>query len=102
METFDIILDSVNGLEEVNDDFVQGDNANNLVKYIVNANKGEFKEFPNLGVSINLLLNGSKNIQEIEREIIDQMVSDVFPDPDVDVSEFPSKIHVNKVAFDVS
>jgi len=100
METFDIILDE-NGLQEVDGDFKQGDNANNIIKYIVNANKGEFKEFPNFGVGITLQLNGSKNIQEIERMIIDQLISDVFPDPDVDMSDYPSTIKVNKVSFEL-
>jgi len=101
METFDIILDD-NGLQEVNGDFKQGDNANNLIKYIVSANKGEFKEFPSFGVGINLQLNGTTNIQEIERSIIDQMISDVFPDPDVDMEDYPSTIRINKVSFELS
>jgi hypothetical protein len=101
METFDIILDSTGSFQTLNNDFKAGDNANNLIKYIVNANKGEFKEAPSFGVGINLQINGIKNIQEIERDIINELVGDVFPNPDVDMDEFPSIIRINKVVFEI-
>lgn len=101
METFDIILDSSGELQELNGDFLTGENDNNLIKYIVNANKGEFKESPSFGVGINLQLNGNKNVQEIERDIINELVSDVFTNPDVDMDEFPNVIRINKVVFEI-
>lgn len=101
METFDIILDSDGELIEENGDFKTGDNANNLIRYIVEANKGEYKEYPELGVGVLTYLNGIKNIQEIERDIINELKSDVFPEPDVDMEDYPSTIKINKVAFEL-
>lgn len=102
MENFDIILDSDGELIEVDGDFKTGDNSNNLIRYIVEANKGEYKEFPQLGVGVLRYLNGNKNIQEIERDIINELKSDVFQDPDVDLEDYPSIIKINKVAFDLN
>jgi hypothetical protein len=101
METFDIILDSSGEFQDSNDDFKSGDNANNLIKYIISANKGEFKEAPSFGVGITLQLNGIKNIQEIERDIRNELISDVFPDPDIDMGEYPAIIRVNSVVFEI-
>jgi hypothetical protein len=99
MGTFDIILDE-NGFIEVNGDFKTGENDNNLISYIVLANKGEYKEFPTLGVGIDRYLNGTENIQQIESNIIQQISSDKpFPNPDVDMSEYPSTIKINKQSF---
>jgi hypothetical protein len=101
METFDIILDGGELIEE-NGDFKRGDNANNLISYIVQANNGEYKEYPELGVGILTYLNGNKNIQEIERDIINELKADVFPDPDVDMDDYPSTIRINKVSFELN
>jgi hypothetical protein len=102
METFDIILDSDGELIPENGDFKTGDNANNLISYLVQANKGEYKEFPEIGVGIETYLNGIKNIQEIERDIINELKADVFPDPDVDMDDYPSIIRINKVSFELN
>lgn len=101
METFDIILDSTGSLQENNSDFKTGDNANNLIRYIVDANKGQYKEFPTLGVGIDRYLNGNKNIQEIERDINNELISDVFTEPDVDLSDYETGIiRVNREDFE--
>lgn len=101
METFDIILDSDGEFIESNGDFKMGDNANNLIRYIVEANKGEYKEYPLIGAGILRYLNGNKNIQEIERDIINELISDVFSNPDVDVDDFENGvIRVNKEEFE--
>ena len=102
MATFDIIL-STNGFEEVDGDFKAGDNANNLLNYIVIANKGEYKEFPLLGVGIDRYLNTSLNVQQIETNIIKELKSDVFLDPDVDMIDFEENniISINKEIFEL-
>lgn len=103
METFDIILDNSGDLQaDVNGDFVQGDNANNLLRYLIEATKGQYKEFPLVGVGIELFLNSNKNPQQIQREIRLQLISDVFQNPDIDVTGWPNVIRVNKVVFNVT
>lgn len=102
METYDIILDNNGELQEVNGDFKQGENDNNLIRYIVQATKGQYKEYPLLGVGIEIFLNSNKNQQQIQREIRLQLISDVFPNPDIDVTEWPNKIRINKVVFNAT
>lgn len=100
MATFDIILDSDQNFIEKDGDFLTGANDNNLIFYLISANKGNWKEFPLLGAEITKLLNGNENPQEIERRIIEALTSDVFPNPDVDMTEYPPTINVNGVVFD--
>ena len=101
METFDIILDDT-GFIEVDGDFKTGANDNNLLSYIVQAHPGAYKEFPTLGVGIDRYLNGSENIQQIESNIIQQISSDKpFPNPDVDMEDYPSTIKINGASFDL-
>lgn len=101
METSDIILDA-SGFQEVNGDFKTGDNANNLLSYIVQAHPGAYKEFPTLGVGIDSYLNGTENIQQIQSNIIQQISSDKpFPNPDVDLEDYPSTIKINGASFDL-
>lgn len=98
METYDIILDDDGELQDVNGDFKAGENDNNLLRYLVEANKGEYKEFPLAGVGINLYLNSNKNPQQIKRDIKVQLIGDVFPNPDIDISEFPT-IKIDKTVI---
>lgn len=100
METYDIILDSDGELQEVSGDFKKGDNANNLLSYLIQANKGEYKEYPLLGMGINNYLNDTKNPQQIKRDIRVQLSADVFPDADIDISEFPT-IKINKTVIKI-
>lgn len=102
MATFDIILDE-NGLIEANGDFKTGENDNNLISYIVQAAPGDYKEFPTLGVGIDQYLNGNGNAQQIESNIIEQISSDApFPNPDVDMEDYPSTIKINKQSFELT
>lgn len=96
METTDIILDNAGELQAVNGDFKQGDNANNLIRYIVEASKGHYKEFPLTGFGIHNYLNSNTNAQIIRRNLKVELTSDVFPNPFIDVSGFPSEIIINK------
>ena len=101
MGTFDIILDD-DGFIEVNGDFKTGENDNNLISYIVKAAPGDYKEFPTLGVGIDQYLNGIGSAQQIESNIIEQISSDKpFPNPDVDMENYPSTIKINKQSFDL-
>lgn len=53
----DIVLDDQNDILIENGDFIIGDTDNQNQKLIVIANKGEFKEFPEVGVGIQNMLS---------------------------------------------
>lgn len=53
----DILLDENNDLLIKDGDFVIGESDNEHIKSILIANKGEWKEFPELGVGMEELLN---------------------------------------------
>ena len=101
METYDIILDDGGELQESNGDFLSGENDNNLIRYLIEANKGEYKEFPLAGLGIELLLNSNKNVQQINREIKKVLTGDVFTSPDIDLSEWPSRISLNRTRVEL-
>ena len=52
----DLLLDPSGDLSIVNGDFVIGDSSNQHQEHILIANKGEYKEFPELGVGIAAML----------------------------------------------
>lgn len=53
----DILLDDDGDLLIENGDFVIGESDTEHIKSILMANKGDFKEFPELGVGMEELLN---------------------------------------------
>lgn len=53
----DLHLDNTGDLEIVNGDFVIGYSDNQHQEHILMATKGEFKEFPELGVGLNRMLS---------------------------------------------
>lgn len=53
----DILLDNTGDLAIVNGDLVLGYSDNTHQEHILLANKGEYKEFPELGVGLNRMLS---------------------------------------------
>lgn len=53
----DILLDDTGDLTIENGDFILGYSDNTHQEHILIANKGEFKEFPELGVGLNRMLS---------------------------------------------
>jgi hypothetical protein len=102
MAVYDIILDDSGELLDSNGDFKAGNNDNNIIRYIVVAHKGEYKEFPLLGVGIEQYLNSTANISTIAREIKNQLKSDVFSSPLVDISGFPDTIKIEKDIYSLN
>ena len=100
MEVHDILLDSDQELIAVNDDFRVGDASNNIIKYIVVSHVGNWKEFPLLGVGIEDYLNSNVTAEEIETTIKSSLSADVFNNPVVDASDFPSTIDINKTTVE--
>jgi len=100
MEVNDILLDSDQELVATTaGDFRLGDASNNLIKYIIVSHIGNWKEFPLVGVGVDNYLNSNITADEIETEIKSALQADVFRNPVVDASNFPSVIDVNKVSL---
>jgi len=57
MNTKDFLLDEDGNLRIENGDFVVGDATDQNIQEIITAHKGEFKEFPEIGVGIEDMLN---------------------------------------------
>ncbi|MGM8362127.1 oxidase [Flavobacterium sp. ARAG 55.4] len=53
----DLLLDQTGDLKITNGDFEIGYSDNQHQEHILLANKGEFKEFPELGVGLNRMLS---------------------------------------------
>lgn len=53
----DLVLDENGDLSIINGDFVTGYSDNQHQEHILVATKGEYKEFPELGVGIEQILN---------------------------------------------
>ena len=70
----DILLDENNDLQIVDGDFVIGDNDLQLVKHVLTAFKGEYKNAPTLGVGI-AFLKGGQLTQRLKREMKLQLES---------------------------
>lgn len=99
MEVFDILLDNDQELVAENDDFRTGDASNNIIKYIIASHTGNWKEFPLVGVGIDQYLNSSLPTDQMETIIKSALQADVFRNPDVDASDFPDTIEVNKIVL---
>ena len=103
MEFHDLLLDSDQELvATAAGDFRVGDASNNIIKYIVVSHIGNWKEFPLLGVGIIDYLNSNVTADEIESKIKTALSADIFKNPVVDASNFPSTIDINKTTVKLS
>jgi len=100
-EYIDILLTEAG--EELQDngsgDFKTGDASNQLMYYIIKSGKGNWKEFPLVGVSIDQFINADISQYVLSSIISAQLRVDVFNRAKVDASEFPSVLRVNKTEF---
>jgi hypothetical protein len=100
MEVLDLLLDNDQELvATIDGDFRTGDASNNLIKYIVVSHIGNWKEFPLVGIGIDNYLNSNITADEIETTIKSALQADVFRNPVVDASGFPSLIDINKTTL---
>jgi hypothetical protein len=76
---FDLLQDN-NGLvvNSLTNDFVISESDNRHIEDIIVSNKGEWKQYPSLGVGIDLELNGDGNKQKIVRDILLQLQGDGY------------------------
>jgi hypothetical protein len=98
--TIDILLGDGGELLEKDGDFLVGDASNRYIEYLLSAHPGHYKEFPAIGVGIHSYLNSSVKRNIIQSDITRSLNNDIFNKPDVDVSEWPSKIVVNSVVVE--
>lgn len=96
----DILLDSTENLQDDgNGDFKTGDASNQLMYYIVKSGRGNWKEFPLVGVGIEGYVNSDIGQYDLEQLIKGQLRTDVFLKAIVDASNFPSEIIINKTSL---
>jgi hypothetical protein len=73
----DILLKN-NDINIVNGDIEIGEARQQDIELICKSEKGQFYQYPKLGVGIERQLNGSKSITEIKGEIRDNLLQDNF------------------------
>lgn len=79
MATFkDLKTDENNDLIILNGDFKIDDSDSQHVEHILIADKGQFRQFPLIGMGIGRSLNGSINSQSLRQQIKIQLESDGF------------------------
>ncbi|MEM7372825.1 MAG: hypothetical protein AAF587_29660 [Bacteroidota bacterium] len=75
---FDLKLDDSDELAIEGGDFVIVESGQQHIRSIVQAHKGEFKQFPLLGVGISQFLNGPIDLAKIRLEVIRNLRQDEF------------------------
>jgi hypothetical protein len=74
----DLLEDSDGDILIVNGDLTIGESDNTHISDVIVANKGDWKEYPLLGVGINAYLNSSGMQQFVTNEIKKQLDSDGY------------------------
>jgi hypothetical protein len=74
----DIITDENGDIEFVNGDLKIDESDAQHVDHIVTADKGQFRQFPLVGVGIGRLLNGTPNKIEVQQQIKVNLESDGY------------------------
>lgn len=87
-------------LVELNGDFKGGTADNDIIRSIILSSPGHWKEFPLIGVSIFNYLQGTQSAQVLQRAFRLQLTQDIFTNPFIDVTKFPT-ISVNGVIFEL-
>lgn len=82
--------------KEVNGDIVIEESRDTIIKDLLEAMPGHFKEFPTLGIGIWQYINSDRDPQVIARNIKVGLQADIFSNPKVNMSEWPPKIKVDE------
>lgn len=69
------------------------------LEFIIISSPGHWKEKPPVGVNMWNWIQSTASPQQLKREIIQQLTNDIFQNPLVDVSNFPTVI-VNDLKFE--
>lgn len=97
---WDILLDQNGELQQDGNDVLMGDASNNYIEAIVVSDKGNFIEFPLLGVGIYKYVNSDSSQAKIVKEIKKQLKYDVFKNPLVNAANFPYNLIINAVLLE--
>jgi hypothetical protein len=82
----DIIVDQTGDLEILNGDIFVNESDSQHLEFIVTADKGQFRQFPLIGVGIRRFSNGPFDAQAIRQAIKLQLESDGYNVRKVSVS----------------
>ena len=74
----DIITDSTNDLIIENGDFKLNESDSQHVEHIITADKGQYRQWPLIGVGISRLINGNINSQSLKQVIKLNLESDNY------------------------
>lgn len=92
----DIITDSDGDLTILNGDLFINDSDSQHVDFIVTADKGQFRQFPLVGVGLRRFINGPFNQQEIRQAIRLNLESDGYNVRKVSISnDGKAKINID-------
>lgn len=98
----DVLLNSDGSIKEANGDFAVGDASSYILEDLLLATPGHYKEFPLQGANVAQYVNARANVQIITRDISVAMQQDVFLKPVIDLSEFPSKMIIDNLEFELN
>lgn len=80
-----------------NGDFATESPENNYIRSIAFSSPGHWKEFPLIGIGIYKYLQSNESKQVVQAVIREQLESDIFKKPMIDLSNYPPEININKV-----
>lgn len=91
----DLLLDSFGDLVIEEGDFAIGLSDMQHVKHIVEAQKGEFKEFPFMGFGVESYLKTNTNPLAFKRDLKIQLEYDSYKNTDIDLSKGFEQLKIN-------
>lgn len=82
-------------------DFLTGDPSPAYIERFILSSPGHWKEFPKIGVNIWSYLHSTQSPQVLRRNILLQLMGDVFSNPIVDIRNYPT-ILINDSTFQIN
>ena len=92
----DFILDNNNDLSIANGDLVIGQSDDQNIQAILQAEKGQFYQFPLLGYGVTRRLYGPFNINEERRDIRQELARDNYRVTRLEINDGP-EIYVDAI-----
>jgi len=92
----DILVNKEGDLELSGGDIVTGDSQTQDIEHIMLAQKGQFTQFPLIGVGIRQRLNGPLKPAALKRDIRIDLESDGFNVNSIDISEGQVQVDAQK------